>query len=173
MPMRQMLARFVDTCTRRGSKTPCSLPTAKGWHGLISAVDGPTPARKSCRFCKGLDPRFHFEIGFAQMKGNFFERMKPDLSAPRSAPRYRPCRNPRPDSVGVSLRRARYALGMTQKELAAHFGVTRETIYRIEGGKRGDRSTKYSVRIRRERMRIWAEINKPEKGIEWIDGLFL
>lgn len=71
------------------------------------------------------------------------------------------------------MRRARYALGMTQQQLAAHFGVTRETIYRVEGGRNGERSTKFSVRVLRERMRIWAEINKPEKGIEWIDGLFL
>lgn len=50
---------------------------------------------------------------------------------------------------------------MTQKELAALFGVTRETIYRIEGGKRGDRTTKYGVLLLRERMRIWAEMHKP------------
>ena len=66
----------------------------------------------------------------------------------------------------MKLRRARYALGMTQKELAAYFRVTRETIYRIERGRRGDHSTKYGVCLLRERMRIWAEMNKPaEKEI--------
>jgi DNA-binding XRE family transcriptional regulator len=78
-----------------------------------------------------------------------------------SAPRYRPCRNPCPNSLGVRLRLARYALGMTQQQLAALFRVTRETINRIECGRRGDYSTKYGVCLLRERMRIWAEMNKP------------
>jgi DNA-binding XRE family transcriptional regulator len=88
-----------------------------------------------------------------------------------SAPRYRPCRNLDPDSVGVKMRLARYALGMTQQQLAAHFGVTREAIYRIENGRRGERSTKRRVRFQREKMRIWAELNKPA-GSEDVEALF-
>lgn len=109
-----------------------------GWHGLISAVNG-----------ENLDPKGRMNIGFAQMKRSL------------SGPRYWPCRNPCPDSLGVKMRLARYAAGMTQRELAAHFGVTRETINRIECGRRGDYSTKHGVCLLRERMRIWAEMNKP------------
>jgi transcriptional regulator with XRE-family HTH domain len=78
-----------------------------------------------------------------------------------SAPRYRTCRNPRPDSLGEKVRRTRYWVGKTQQQLAVYFGVTRETINRIECGRRGDYSTKGRVCVLREGMRIWAEMNKP------------
>ncbi len=61
---------------------------------------------------------------------------------------------------GELIRETRLKLGMTQAELADHFGVWRETISRLECGHFNiiDRFPRNA--LLNERMRIWAEMNR-------------